>query len=104
MSIQPGWVFETTDYEGTLVVLSQETWSTKAGNGEPGTHPEIKSYLADMRVAIESPDLVFQSTHDQRSRVFYKLQAGRDDFVGKHLVVIVKYVQEATGRRGYVST
>jgi hypothetical protein len=104
MNIQLGWVFETTDYEGTPVVLSQATWRTKAGNGEPGSHPEIKDYLADVRAAIEAPDLVFQSTLDERSRIFYQLRTGRDNFAGKHLVVIVKYVQEATNRRGYVST
>ena len=38
MSIQLNWVFATSDYEGTLVVLSQTTWRTKAGNGEPGAH------------------------------------------------------------------
>ena len=32
MSFQPGYVFETTDYEGTPVVLSRATWHAKAGN------------------------------------------------------------------------
>jgi len=102
--LQPDWVFETTDYEGTSVVLSQATWRTKAGNGEPGSHPEIKSYLASVWATIEVPELVFQSTHDERSRIFYRLREGRDSFAGKHLVVVVKYVQEAFNRRGYVST
>jgi hypothetical protein len=38
------------------------------------------------------------------TRVFYHLRAGRGDFAGKHLVVIVKYAQQPDGRRGYVST
>ena len=62
MSVQPEWVFETTDYAGTPVVLSQSTWQSKAGNDESGTHPEIHDYLVDVRAAIESPTLVFQST------------------------------------------
>ena len=32
------------------------------------------------------------------------LRVGRGDFAGKHLVVVVKYVQQAEGQRGYVST
>lgn len=104
MSGQPEWVFETTDYEGTSVVLSRATWQAKAGNYEPGTHPEIRGYLKEVQAAIESPDLVFQSTRDERSRIFYRLDAGRGAFAGKHVVVIVKYVQEEIGRRGYVET
>jgi hypothetical protein len=101
---QSEWVFETPDYEGTPVVLSLATWHAKAGNDAPGTHPEIRDYLEDVRSTIASPCLVFQSTRDERSRIFYRLGAGRDDFAGKHVVVVVKYVQEATGQRGYVGT
>jgi hypothetical protein len=104
MSVQYEWVFETTDYAGTPVVLSRSTWQAKAGYNEPGTYPEIRDYLADVQAAIESPTLVFESTRDERSRVFYRLGAGRDEFAGKHVVVVVKYVQEATGQRGYVGT
>lgn len=101
---QPERVFETADYEGMPVVLSRATWHAKAGNDEPGTHPEIRDYLEDVRVAVGSPDIVFQSSRDERSRIFYRLVAGRGEFAGKHVVVVVKYVQEATGRRGYVGT
>ena len=62
------------------------------------------TYLEEVEATIMSPDLVFQSTRDARSRVFYRLRAGRGDFAGKHLVVIVKYAQQPDGRRGYVST
>jgi hypothetical protein len=104
MSLQPEYVFETTDYEGTPVVLSRATWHAKAGNDTLGAHPEIRDYLEDVEAAIASPDLVFQSTRDARTRLFYRLRVGRGDFAGKHLVVVVKYVQQAGGRRGYVST
>jgi hypothetical protein len=97
-------VIQATDYEGTPVVLTRSTWYAKAGEDRPGAHPEIRDYLEDIAAAIASPDLVFQSTRDERSRVFYRLRAGRDDFASKHLVIIVKYVQEASDRRGYVST
>ena len=104
MSCQPELVFETTDYNGTPVVLSRATWHAKAGNDTLGSHPEIRDYLEDVQAAITSPDLVFQSTRDARSRVFYRLRVGRGDFAGKHLVVVVKFVQQAGGQRGYVST
>ena len=104
MSLQPAWVFEATDYEGTPVVLSRATWHAKAGNDTLGTHPEIRGYLEDVEAIMASPDLVLQSTRDARTRLFYRLRVGRGDFIGKHLVVVVKYVQQAGGRRGYVST
>jgi hypothetical protein len=97
-------IFEVIDYTGILVKLSEETWQAKAGNGSSGDHPEIREYLVDIQFAIESPDLVFESSRDERSRAFYRLACGRGDFIGKHLVVIVKYVMEAKGLCGYVST
>jgi len=98
------YIFETTDYEGTPVVLSRSTWRTKAGNDIKGTHPEIQDYLENIKNVIKSPDIVFKSTHDDRSCIFYQLNVCRGDFAGKHLAVVVKYVQEKTGLRGYVST
>jgi hypothetical protein len=104
MGEPPTWIFTTTDYEGTPVVLSQATWHAKAGNDNPGMHPEIYDYLVDVQIAITSPDVVFQSSRDERARVFYKLNAGRGTLTGKHLVVVVKYVEESTGRCGYIGT
>jgi hypothetical protein len=104
MVAQLEWIFETVDYEGTPVMLSRATWHAKAGNDEPGTHPEIHDYQEDVQTAVGSPDLVFQSTRDERSRIFYRLNTGRGEFVGKHVIVVVKYVQESTGLRGYVGT
>ena len=97
-------VFDVLDYSGTRDVLSEATWLTKAGNGTPGNHPEIREYLPQIRLAIQSPDLVFESTRDSRSHAFYLLECGRDEYVGKHLVVIVKYVEEPSGVCGYIST
>ena len=80
-------IFETLDYSDTPVVLSGTTWQAKAGNGGPGEHPEVRDYLGAVRVTIEKPDLVFQSTRDPHSRLFYRLSVGRGHFAGKHLVV-----------------
>ncbi|MEE4358305.1 MAG: hypothetical protein V2I97_17680 [Desulfococcaceae bacterium] len=102
---QTEWMFETADYQGNPVVLSKSTWHTKAGSETAdGTHPEIIDYFEDIKLAIESPDIVFQSSRDERSRIFYKIGAGRNEFEGKHLVVIVKYVNDSGRSRGYVST
>lgn len=104
MSPEADFVFEAIDYEGTPVVLSRATWQAKAGNEGMGGHPEIRSYLDEVKAAIASPDVVFQSTRDERSRIFYR-RAGQGDFAGKHLlVVVIKYVVRAESRRGYVST
>ena len=97
-------VFQTFDFSNTPVALSRGAWQAKAGNSEPGDHPEVRDYLEDVRLAIEEPDYVFQSTRDWRSRLFYRLSVGRSAFAGKHLVVVVKYVIEPTGPQGYVST
>ena len=102
--VQPEWMFEITDYAGTPVVLSRATWHAKAGNDAPGTHPEIRGYLEEVRTTIASPNRVFESTSDERSRIFYRLGAGRGDFAGTHVVVVVQSVQEATSRRGDVGT
>jgi hypothetical protein len=104
MHLDPEWLFESTDYEGTPVRLSRTTWQAKAESEAVGAHPEIRDYLADIQATIASPDLIFQSMRDARACLFYRLRVGRGDFVGKHLVVVVKYVQQAAGRRGYVST
>ncbi|MCD6334693.1 MAG: hypothetical protein J7M27_05105 [Candidatus Latescibacteria bacterium] len=97
-------VFKTQDYEGTPVILSRTTWRVKAGNDEPGEHPEVRDYLDDIHLAIEKPDSVFQSPRDERSRVFYRLNVGRGRFTDKHLVIVVKYVMEPQGLCGYIST
>ncbi len=103
--VQPEWMFAITDYAGTPVVLSRATWHATAGNDTPGTPPEIRGYLEEVRTTIASPNRVFASTSDARSRLFSRLGAGRGgDFAGTHVVVVVKYVQEATSRRGDVGT
>lgn len=104
MDTEKEWVFDIKDYEGTSVVLNWVTWKSKAGNNGEGIHPEIRDYLEEVRKTIEAPDLVFKSTRDERSRVFYGFNIGRGDFVGKHLAVVIKYIDEISGRRGYVST
>jgi len=103
-AVQEDHIFETADYEGIPVVLSKSTWHSKAGNDTPGTHPEIRDYLEDIKSVVESPDLVFKSTQEERSCIFYKLHACRGAFVGKHLAAVVKYVEEPDGLRGYIST
>jgi len=104
MRAEADFVFEAIDYEGTTVMLSRATWQVKAGDSEMGSHPEIRGYLDDVKAAIASPDLVFQSTREERSRIFYRLRAGQGNFAGKHLVIVKKYVERAESRRGYVST
>ena len=102
--VQPEWMFEITDYAGTPVVLSRATWHATAGHDAPGTPPEIRGDLEEVRTTIASPNRVFASTSDARSRLFSRRGAGRGDFAGTHGVVVVQYVQEATSRRGSVGT
>ncbi len=92
--VQPEWMFEITDYAGTPVVLSRATWHAKAGNDAPGTPPEIRGDLEAVRTTIASPNRVFASTSDARSRLFSRLGAGRGYFAGKHVVVVEKYPEK----------
>ena len=101
--IKSKWIFQVKDYSSIKVNLGRLTWETKAGNGNIGSHPEIKDYLDDIKKIIQLPDLVFESTKDNRSKIFYKLNTGRGIFKNKHLVVVVKYVQEQN-IVGYIST
>ncbi|ETR69896.1 MAG: hypothetical protein OMM_09208 [Candidatus Magnetoglobus multicellularis str. Araruama] len=102
-TIKQQWIFQVQDYNSTTVKLSKLTWQTKAGNGNIGSHPEIKEYLDAIINTIQIPDIVFESSKDTRSKLFYKLNAGKELFENKHLVVVVKYVME-NELIGYVST
>jgi hypothetical protein len=102
--LESEFLFEIIDYSGIPVVLTRETWHSKAGNNQNGDHPEVLDYLREIQAAIQDPHLVFRSTHNTRCRVFYRLSSGRGRFTGKHIVVVVKYVLEEGGQRGYLST
>ncbi len=97
-------IFRVTDYDGTLVVLAEEQWKQKILSSAPIGHPEVAGYLLEMQGAITEPDLVFESSRRTDTRLFYRLNTGKGEYVGKHLVIVVKYVQGSEGLRGYVST
>jgi hypothetical protein len=101
--IKGQWIFQVKDFNSITVYLSRLTWETKAGNGSIGNHPEIKDYLEDIKNLVQRPDLVFESSKDKRSKIFFKLNAGRGIFKNKHLVVVIKYIKE-NRMVGYIST
>jgi hypothetical protein len=51
-----------------------------------------------------SPPLLLLKAHAMNVHASSTGLVLRDEFAGKHVVVVVKYVQEATGQRGYVGT
>ncbi len=97
-------IFEIQDYSGTRVVLGAKEWNNKIISDAPIGHPEVADYVDTIRLTIGEPDIVFESTTRSDTRLLYKLNAGRDEYQGKHLVIVVKYVQETDALRGYVST
>jgi len=103
IDIKSQWIFKVHDYNSVRVSLSRLTWETKAGNGNIGSHPEIKDYLDEIKNMVQYPDIVFESIKGKRFKIFYKLNAGRGIFRNKHLVVVIKYVQERQVV-GYIST
>jgi len=97
-------IFEIESYDGAPVALGAQEWKNKIISDAPIGHPEVADYLNVIRSTISDPDVVFESTKRDDTRLLYKLSAGYGDYDGKHLVIVVKYVEEADGLRGYVST
>lgn len=97
-------IFQVGDYEGVNVTLGEREWKEKILSTAPIGHPEVRDYLDAVQALISDPDIVFESTRRADTRLFYRLNAGKDDYAGKHLVVVVKYVREKQETRGYVST
>lgn len=97
-------VFQVSDYNGILVTLSRQVWQDKILSPGPGGHPEVADYLDEIQKAIVEPNVAFESTHRQDVQLLYRLGVDVGRYEGLHLVVVVKYVQEAQGVRGYVST
>lgn len=96
-------LFTVKDYQGNLVSLSEKVWFKKLLDPMFG-HPEVKSYLPEIKLTVRGPDFVYWSRRDPRSKLFYKAKVAKDKFLDCYLVVVVKYVQEADGLQGYIST
>jgi hypothetical protein len=97
-------IFQIPDYSGTVVALGEHEWTKKILSSAPTGHPEVRDYIEAIRQTLVDPDLVFESTRRSDARIFYRLNAGQAEYAGKHLVIVVKYVHEAEGLCGYVST
>lgn len=97
-------IFQIPDYTGILVTLGEHEWSDKITSNAPTGHPEVADYLAEIRATISDPDIVFESNNRVDTHLFCRLHVGRGKYDGKHLTVVVKYVQETAELRGYVST
>ncbi|MBI4677296.1 MAG: hypothetical protein HY748_06910 [Elusimicrobia bacterium] len=96
-------VFQVEDYEGVPVALERAVWEDKILHPVLG-HPEVREYLQEIRLTIQSPEAVYPSRRDPRSRLFYRSDLTRGEFKDYWLVVVVKYVREPSGSKGYVST
>lgn len=96
-------LFTVKDFQDVSVVLSEDTWFKKLLNPIFG-HPEVESYLSQLKKIIRKPDFVYQSRRDPRSKLFYKANISKGKFLDCWLVVVVKYLQEQSGMHGYVST
>lgn len=97
-------IFHITDYSGVPVTLGEREWKEKITSTAPTGHPEVADYLDDIRQTIADPDIVFESSVRADTRLFCRLNVGRGTFQGKHLTIVIKYVQESHGNHGYVST
>lgn len=97
-------IFEVADYNQTPVVLTRTVWEEKILSPTPIGHPEVAPYLELVSHTIAEPDVVFQSTRRPDSNVFYCLNINDDQNHHLHLVVVIKYLNELSGKRGYVST
>lgn len=98
-----GMLFRIQDYEGVEVVLEEAVWLHKILHPVLG-HPEVKEYLEEIALTIQSPEAVYLSARDPRSRLYYRSDLTRGEFKNYWIVAVVKYVKEASGLKGYVST
>lgn len=96
-------MFTVTDKDGYEVSLTKETWLNKLLHPSRG-HPEIKDYLHGIQLTLQDPDFISQSVRDERSKLFYKAGVTSGKYRHCYILVVVKYVREPTGVRGYVST
>lgn len=95
-------LFRVGDYSGISVILSKRTWGEKLLDPVYG-HPEVKPLLPFIKTTIQSPEQVFQSIRDPRSKLICrKITSG--SYASYFLVVVVKYVKEDASVIGYVST
>ncbi|MBI5243478.1 MAG: hypothetical protein HY922_07285 [Elusimicrobia bacterium] len=96
-------LWKAEDYEGVPVALEASVWRGKILHPILW-HPEVQEYPNEIRLSVQSPEAVFPSVRDPRTKLFYRsgLTAGR--YAGYWIVVVVKYVREPEGLRGYVST
>lgn len=64
----------------------------------------MKDYLSGIRLAVQDPDFVYQSVRDPRSKLFYRAGLTSGKYQDCYVLAVAKYVQEAGGLHGYVST
>lgn len=96
-------MFTTFDKDNRSVTLTGEVWFNKILNLMRG-HPEVKEYIQEIQSTINSPDFIYQSSRDKRSKLFYKKGLTKGKYKDCYILVVVKYVEEEGGMHGYVST
>lgn len=96
-------MFTVPDKDGIPVSLTKEVWFNKLLDSKRG-HPEVKDYLSEIKTTISSPDFVFQSLRDKRSKLLYKGGLTSGKFKDCCILVVVKYIKEHDYFHGYVST
>lgn len=96
-------MFTVPDKDGIPVSFTKEVWFDKLLDPKRG-HPEVKSYLSEIKSAISAPDFVFQSSRDKRTKLLYKGGLTSGKFKDCYIMVVVKYIEEHEHSHGYVST
>lgn len=91
------------DKDDIPVTMTVDTWLDKLQHPVIG-HPEVADYLEEIQQTIRAPEVVFRSAKDERVLVFQRSGLTRGQFAHCYVTVVVKYVVEAEGIHGYVST
>ena len=82
------WIFEIQDKSGRKIYLSKDRWTHI--NQE---HPEIAPYLEDLKETLRNPTTVTTYSFDENVKHYYQYIKDRKSDA-KHLLVIVKYLNE----------
>ena len=82
------WIFEIRDKSGRKIHLSDERW-----NHIVNEHPEIASYVEQLKDLVENPTKITTYSLDENVKYYYKYFKERKSSA-KYLLVIVKYLND----------
>jgi len=92
-------LFEIVEPRDYTIRLYKDRWEEHIIS--PAHHPEMASYLSEVREVIENPDYIQQSNTSDDTELYYKLGAAKGKYKHLYVVVVVRFPRRD---HGYVRT